>query len=50
MSDPVDICMAFIGSMLKNFKNKILKFEVMNTLIRTVINATTENLENARQN
>lgn len=43
-ADPVDACMAFIGSVLKRFKNKTFKFEVMNTLVQTVINASTENL------
>lgn len=47
ISDP-DICMIFMGSMLKRFKNETLKLEVMNTLIQTVINANTQDLETTR--
>ncbi|XP_032689109.1 uncharacterized protein LOC116852656 [Odontomachus brunneus] len=45
-SDPVDACMAFVGSLLKNIKNKVLKLDVMHVLIQTVINASTTDLEN----
>lgn len=48
--DPVDTCMAFVGSIVKRIKNEILKLDIMNTLVQTVINASTENLENERCN
>lgn len=44
MSDPVDTCMTFVGSILKRFTNEKLKFEVMNELVQTVINASTQAL------
>lgn len=46
ISDPVDMCMIFVGSMLKRFKNE--KLEVMNTLVQTVINTNTQDIETAR--
>jgi len=46
ISDLVDMCMIFVGSMLKRFKNE--KLEVVNTLVQTVINTNTQDLETAR--
>lgn len=49
ISDPVDMCMIFVGSMLKYFKNEMLKFEVMHTLVQIVINANiTQDSETTR--
>lgn len=44
-SDLVNACMAFIGSLLKDIKHKVLKLDVMHVLIKTVINASTQDLE-----
>jgi len=43
-SDPVDACMAFIGSILKSINNKVLKLDTMHILVQTVINASTQDL------
>lgn len=53
MSDPVDTCITFVGSILKRFKIETLKLEVINTLVQTVINAinaSTQDLESIRRN
>ncbi|XP_011858850.1 PREDICTED: uncharacterized protein LOC105556373 [Vollenhovia emeryi] len=47
--DPVDACMVFIGSILKRFKNEIFKFEIMNTLVCTAIEASTKDVTEVRQ-
>lgn len=51
MSDPiVDSCVTFMGQLLKHFKNEILKFEVMNTLVQTIMNPKSQDLETTRHN
>jgi len=47
--DPVDTCMAFIGSLLKHLKNESLQFQVMNRLVEMVISASTENLQGEKR-
>jgi len=47
--DPVDTCMAFIGSLLKHFKNERLQFQVMNRLVEMVIIASTEDLQGEKR-
>lgn len=43
-SDPVDACMAFVGSILKHIKNEVLKLDMMQVLVQTVINASTQDI------
>lgn len=50
VSDPVDTCMAFIGSILKRIKNERLQFKVMNRLVEMVINVSTQDVQDARDN
>lgn len=45
--DPVDTCMTFVASILKRMTNEILKYDVMQTVIQTVINASTQDLESS---
>ncbi|KAJ4428481.1 hypothetical protein ANN_24518, partial [Periplaneta americana] len=43
-SCPVDTCMTFLGSVLKEFKSEQLKLDVMNSLVQAVINAKSTDL------
>ncbi|XP_046386397.1 uncharacterized protein LOC124156110 [Ischnura elegans] len=46
---PVDACMSFLGSILKQFQSEELRLEVMNTLVQTVITARTSDLVKAKR-
>lgn len=47
-SDTVDGFLTFLGSMLRNFQNKELQLDVMNTCIQTCINARTVDLQRSQ--
>ncbi|PSN53625.1 hypothetical protein C0J52_00910 [Blattella germanica] len=47
--DPVDACMQFLSSMLKEFRSEELRLETMNELVKTVIQAKTSDLQQARK-
>lgn len=50
VSDLMDTCMAFVGSILKRFRSKSLQFQIMNRLIEMFINTSTEDLQRTRDN
>lgn len=48
--DPVDSCVRFLGSILKEINCEELKLDVMNTLVQTVINAKTNDIQKTQIN
>ncbi|XP_036150677.1 uncharacterized protein LOC118648473 [Monomorium pharaonis] len=48
-TDPVDTCMNFLGSLIKNIRTPDLKLDIMNTLVQTVVNASLTDLERVKK-
>ncbi|CAL1672924.1 unnamed protein product [Lasius platythorax] len=48
-TNPVDICMNFLGSLIKNLKLPEIRLDIMNTLIQTVIEASAIDLERSKK-
>lgn len=48
-TDPVDTCVSFLRSLLKKIQSRDIQLDVMNTLVQTVVNASTMDLERAKR-
>jgi len=47
--DPVHACMSFLGSLIKNVQLPESRLDIMNTLIQTVIKASTIDVERSKK-